>query len=310
HRYLSATVDFEGRILPRATAATRLGWHGNCFVLPDRALGGTEEVVYQSTSQIRPAIRTRGTLEDWQTRVAKAAAGNTRLVLALSAAVAAPLLGALQMEGTVVHFRGGSSIGKTSTLVAAGSVWGGPREHGGLNGYKQSWQATANGIEGLAEAHCDLPLSVDELRLVSGEDAARVAYQLASGIGRTRALKSGLTATRLEWRVLVISSGETSLADKIVEAHTSNRHMPGQAVRFIDLAADAGTGFGAFDHAPELPEKQNGGTPRDRGAALARDLVDAAQSCFGTAGPAFVEALIADRDDSLAQARRFTENFA
>src|SRR5262249_25815422 len=153
-------------------------------------------------------------------------------------------------------------------------------------------------IEGLAEAHCDLPLCLDELSLVSGEDAARVAYQLASGIGRTRALKSGMTAPRLEWRSLVISSGEMSLADKVVEARTSRRHMPGQAVRFIDLAADAGTGFGAFDYAPELAEKPNGGTPGDRGAALARVLVDAAQSCFGTAGPAFVEAFIADREDS------------
>src|SRR5215831_3822224 len=93
HRYLSATIDFEGRTLPRATAATRLGWHGKCFVLPDRALGGTNEVVYQSTSQIRPAMRRSGTLENWQERVAKPAVGNSRVVLALSAAVAAPLLG-------------------------------------------------------------------------------------------------------------------------------------------------------------------------------------------------------------------------
>src|SRR5215475_12811444 len=84
HRYLCATVDFEGRTLPRATAATRLGWHGNYFVLPDRALGGPDEVVYQSTSQIRPVIRSRRTLEEWQARVAKLAAGNTRLELALS----------------------------------------------------------------------------------------------------------------------------------------------------------------------------------------------------------------------------------
>ena len=310
HRYLSTTVDLEGRSLPRARAATRLGWHGDYFVLPDRALGGTDEIVYQSTSEIRPAVRARGTLEEWQAGVAQRAEGNTRMVLALSAAVAAPLLGPLQLEGAGIHFRGGSSIGKTSTLIAAGSVWGGPREHGGLNGYKQSWQATANGIEGLAEAHCDLPLCLDELNLVRGEDAARVAYQLASGIGRTRAVKSGLTASRLEWRVLVVSTGEISLADKITEARTTQRHMPGQAVRFIDLVADAGTGFGVFDHAPQLPDKPNGGTPKDRGAALARQLVDASQSCFGTAGPAFVEAFVAERDASVAEARRLIDAFA
>ena len=134
-------------------------------------------------------------------------------------------------------------------------MWGGPRDHGGLNGYKQSWQATANAIEGLAQAHCDLPLCLDELSLVKGEDAARVGYQLASGIGRGRAFTSGLAAARLEWRVFLISTGEISLADKIADARTPQRHMPGQAVRFIDLAADAGTGFGLFDHAPELTDQ-------------------------------------------------------
>jgi putative DNA primase/helicase len=310
HRYLSATVDFDGQELPRARAATRLGWHNNCFVLPDRALGRSDMVVYQNTWQIRAAVRTKGSLEDWQKWVAKPAQGNSRVVVALAAAFAAPLLGPLQLEGAGIHFRGPSSIGKTTALIVAGSVWGGPREQGGLNGYKQSWQATANAIEGLAQAHCDLPLCLDELSLVRAEDAARVAYQLASGIGRGRALISGLPAARLEWRVFVLSSGEITLADKIAEARTSQRQMPGQAVRFIDLAADAGVGFGLFDHAPELADGTAGGTPKDRGQLLARNLVDAAQTHFGSAGPAFVEALIANCDTSLAEARRLIEEFA
>ena len=196
HRFLSAITDLEGRDLPRARAAARLGWHGRCFVLPDRALGGSDLVVYQTISEIRAAVRTKGSLEEWRERIAKPAEGNARLVLALSAACAAPLLAPLRLEGAGIHFIGPSSIGKTTALVVAGSVWGGPRDDGGLNSYKQSWQATANAIEGLAQAHCDLPLCLDELSLVRGEDAARVGYQLASGIGRGRAFTSGLAAAR------------------------------------------------------------------------------------------------------------------
>ena len=187
---------------------------------------------------------------------------------------------------------------------------GSPRALGELNGYKQSWQATANAIEGLAQAHCDLPLCLDEISLVRAEDAARVSYQLASGIGRSRASKTGLPAPRLEWRVFLLSTGEIGLADKIADARTPGRQMAGQAVRFIDLAADAGTGFGLFDHAPVLQDKPNGGTPKDRGDSLARKLSEAAQSHFGTAGPAFVEAFIADRAASLAEARRLVDAFA
>ena len=178
------------------------------------------------------------------------------------------------------------------------------------DGFRQSWQATANAIEGLAQAHCDLPLCLDEISLVRGEDAARISYQLASGIGRGRATKTGLPAPRLEWRVLLLSTGEISLADKIADARTPQRQMAGQAVRFIDLAADAAAGFGLFDHAPELPDKPSGGTPKDRGDALARNLSDAAQSSFGTAGPAFVEAFIADREGSIAETRGLIDAFA
>ena len=310
HRFLSAIADLEGRDLPRAMSASRLGWHGDCFVLPDRALGGSDLIVYQTTSEIRAAVRIKGSIEEWREHVAKPAEGNTRIVLAIAAAFAAPLLGPLQLEGAGIHFRGPSSIGKTTALIVAGSVWGGPRDHGGFSGYKQSWQATANAIEGLAQAHCDLPLCLDELSLVRGEDAARVGYQLASGIGRGRAFASGLAAARLEWRVFLISTGEIRLADKIADARTPQRHMPGQAVRFIDLAADAGTGFGLFDQAPGLAEKPNGGAAKDRGDALARSLLDAAHSFFGTAGPAFVEAFIEDRKASIVEALRIINLFA
>jgi uncharacterized protein (DUF927 family) len=305
HRYLSATVDLGGADLPRAIAASRTGWHGKAFVLPDGGFGGAECVVYQSSSEIRAAIRAAGDLEDWRETVAKPAAGNSRVVLAIAAAFAGPLLGPLGIEGAGIHLRGGSSEGKTTALVVAGSVWGG----GGLNGYKQSWQATANGIESMAEAHCDLLLCLDEMGLVKADDAARVAYQLASGIGRQRALANGMGASRREWRVFVLSTGEISLADKLREANTPQRMMAGQAVRLIDLPADAGQGFGLFDVPPKIPGQANGGTPKDRGAVFARVLNDAAGAYYGTAGPAFLEGFLADRDDSVVQARRIVAAF-
>ena len=110
--------------------------------------------------------------------------------------------------------------------------------------------------------------------------------------------------------MFLISTGEISLADKIADARIPQRHMPGQAVRFIDLAADAGSGFGLFDHAPEIGGKPDGGTTKDRGDALARNLLDAAQSCFGTAGPAFVELFIANRENSLVETTRLINLFA
>jgi putative DNA primase/helicase len=305
-RYLQALTSNDGSPLKRALAASRTGWHGHTFVLPDRAIGGDGLVVYQPTSTLVAAIRQRGSLDQWQETVAQPAAGNSRLVLSLSAAFGATMLGALNYpEGFGIHLRGSSSAGKTTALELAGSVWGG----GGLTGYRQSWHATANGIEATAEAHCDLLLCLDELGQVRPEDAGRVAYQLSTGTGRQRALSDGMGASRREWRLVYLSTGEIGLADKLREARTPQRMMAGQAVRLIDLPADAEAGYGIFEHVPEI-EGRPSATPRERGRAFADRLVAAAQSNYGMAGPAFLEKLVADRNSATEQARQVMDMLA
>ena len=54
---------------------------------------------------------------------------------------------------------------------------------------------------------------------------------------------------------MVLSTGEIRLADKLRESN--QRPMAGQAVRLIDIPADAGQGFGVFDPPGE------GGTAND-----------------------------------------------
>lgn len=141
------------------------------------------------------------------------------------------------------------------------------------------------------------------------EDAGRVAYQLATGTGRQRALTDGMAASRREWRVIYLSTGEIGLADKMREARTPLRMMAGQAVRLIDLPADAEAGFGLFETVPVLPERSDA-TTRERGRAFANRLVAAAQSSYGTAGPAFLEAFVAERDSALDQARQVMDALA
>jgi uncharacterized protein (DUF927 family) len=212
-------------------------------------------------------------------------------VLSLSLAFAAPLLGPLNYaEGFGVHFRGPSSVGKTKALEVAGSVWGGSDR----SGYIQNWNATANGIEAMAEAHCDLLLCIDELGQVRPEDAGRVAYQLSAGTGKQRALSDGTGASRRAWQLIFLSSGEISLADKMREAKSPLRMMAGQAVRFIDLPADAGRGFGLFEAVPPIAARP-ASTEKERSRAFADALLASARANYGTAGPAFVAAFVEDR---------------
>ena len=108
-------------------------------------------------------------------------------------------------------------------------------------------------------------------------------YSLSSGTGKGRSKRARLSPRpSMTWRTMVLSTGEIRLTDKLAEAH--QRARAGQQVRLVDIPADAGLGFGAFD---------NGGIGHD--AKQLTDMIKAAaQSDFGTAGPEFLRRLIAD----------------
>jgi hypothetical protein len=143
--YLSG-VEVDGRV----THVDRTGWHNigshQAFVLPDKTIGPLEgDRVVLSASANGP-YEFRGTLEEWQTGIGELSRGHVLPVLGLSAAFAGPLLHLTGQEGGGINLVGQSSIGKSTLLQAAASVWG----RGASPGYVRAWRATANGLEGVA----------------------------------------------------------------------------------------------------------------------------------------------------------------
>lgn len=279
----------------RALSVARLGWHCRAYVLPDAIIGdtGRERIIWQPAARVPHAYRVGGTLAGWRTEVAEPAIGNSRLVLAISCAFAAPLLTPLGLEGGGFHVRGPSSIGKTTLLRVAGSVWGG----GGLDGFVRRWKATANGLEGVAALHNDGLLCLDELSEIEPRDASRAAYMLANGQGKQRAGRAGEARAPQTWRVFFLSSGELSLADKIAE--DGQRAKAGQEVRVIDLPADAGAALGLF-------ETLHGAADAN---AFARCLGEASGLHYGHPIRAFLKAFADDFDGALGRARAIMKRF-
>lgn len=268
------------RTAPRYERTDRLGWVGagfDAFVLGNGGCIGEREVIPDGISRaVAGAIRTSGTLEDWTRDVAGACVGNPLLMLALSTAFSGPLLPIMGAEGGGFHFRGPSSRGKSNLLRAAVSVWGAPD-------FKQSWRGTDNGIEGIAAACNNTLLALDELHEVEARIAGEIVYMLANGRGKARMGRAASADRRLHWTLPVLSSGEVSLEEHMSGAKC--KVTAGQEVRLVDL--DAGNRrFGAFDCL--------------HGAASGRDFADtlkaASAASYGLAGPAFVEALMARRD--------------
>lgn len=266
-----------------ARCVARTGWHGDAFVLPSETFGDAgEQLVFQTAAVDAAKISTAGTLDAWRANVCQPCAGNSRMVLALSAGFAAPCLALAGLEGGGVHFRGASSVGKSTTLTAAASLYGPPS-------YRREWKTSDNGLEPVAALHSDMLLCLDEIQQLDARNAAGAAYLLANGQGKARARREGGARAPATWRVLFLSAGEIGLSDLVNEA--GGRQRAGVEVRVIDLPADAGAGFGLFESVPD------GMTP----GAFADHFKAAAAVDYGHAFPAFLRAVCGD----LERARGF-----
>lgn len=267
----------------RVTMVYWTGWHeigGHlAFVLPAETIGpkGAGAVILDAAAH--GPYDARGKLVDWQQGVGALASGHALAVLAISAALAGPLLQLATQEGGGLNFFGPSSTGKTTLLQAAASVWG----RGTSPGYIRTWRATANGLEGAAAGATDTALVLDELGVVEARDAAAAFYGLANGSGKARAARDGTLREPKSWRVLILSSGEVPAETKLLEDR-GRKARAGQLVRMLDIPADGEKGYGAFDNAG----------PEGEAGKLAKALKLAASASYGTAGPEFVRRLIAE----------------
>jgi putative DNA primase/helicase len=148
----------------------------------------------------------------------------------------------------------------------------------------------------LAVASNSKILCLDELGQISGAEAGDAAYTLANGQAKARANSFGDARPRSRWRTILLSSGESSLADAVAEAGRSAR--AGQQVRILDVRAD-GRRHGAFD---TLHGRKNG-------AAFSNDLVSAVSQHFGVAGPSLVSHIVAAREETREAALAHIEHF-
>lgn len=257
-------------------SVSRVGWHADVFVLPEVAIGpeGREKTVYQGHG-IAHSFRQAGTLREWQQEVAARCSGNSRLMFAVSMALAGPLLQPLGEQSGGIHLVGGTSTGKSTILHVAASVWG-----GGQSAFVRSWSATVNGLEAVAELHNDSILILDELHSANPKSIVEVVYALGNGVGRARMNRNLALRPVIAWRTLFLSSGEITLEEHASKA--GERPPGGAEVRMLNVPADAGAGLGAFE---ALHGERDARSFADR-------LRLAASKTYGTAGPEFVRYLV------------------
>jgi hypothetical protein len=281
-------LSYLGSFTPtrRVRSVARLGWLDDAtgalaYVLPTEVItsGNAEDITFQPErfAPTSASVRPSGSLSQWQKNVVERCEGNPLLILALCVGFTGPLLHALGLDSGGFHFFGTTSRGKTTALQLAASVFGNGADpaHSGKDSMTRRWNTTANGAEGLAATHNDNLLALDELGTCTARDYSALLYMLTGGQGKAAMDASRNLKAMRAWRVLILSTGEISTRSKISEDRTPRG---GQQVRLLDI---------------RVPDD---GVVIDSHGSSAAEFIDqlkeACASCYGTAGPAFVRALV------------------
>lgn len=155
-------------------------------------------------------------------------------------------------------------------------------------------------MKSVAVAHNDGLLVLDEMGQAEPDQIGPTAYMLASGQAKARSNADGSLRARSEWRLVFISNGEITLSDHMRASRKGERTMAGQELRLLEIAADAGR-RNSDGSAMGIWEDLHG-LPNSPALALAMKAARAGEH-YGHAGPKFVEAVTARRDEVLREAR-------
>lgn len=275
----------------RVRCVLKTGWYGSSFIFPDHMIGssGDEKVRFQSTAPCSIDFSVKGTLDEWKRTVSSLCKGNSRLIFSVSTAFAPPLLEPLETESGGFHLEGPSSIGKTTALRCARSVWGGKF-------FLKPWKSTANGIEGLCSSRNHTLLILDELSQFDPEKAGQAVYLIANESGASRLTSSLHLQKQASWQLLFLSSGEISLAAHVAEA--GKKAKGGQEVRMVDIPADTGI-HGLF-------ENLHG---RSDAATFSTELKETTLLAYGTPSRVFIANLCSKKTILIPEIKNRIKSF-
>jgi uncharacterized protein (DUF927 family) len=117
--------------------------------------------------------------------------------------------------------------------AAGQSIYGWPHETAD-DTFGVSWGGSEAGFDALALARTDLGLPLDEITLADPRTAEQVVYKVASGTKGPRATSKGHLRETAHASVLVLSTGEKSLAQFIGKGL-----QEGARKRLVDIPAES-----------------------------------------------------------------------
>ncbi|ETT03830.1 DUF927 domain-containing protein [Providencia sp. PROV188] len=253
------------------------GWHKGAYIMPDGSIIGTPEqpIFFNGQSAAATAYQTSGTVESWRNGVARLANGNSFMMIAIGAALAAPMTSIVGADSFGLHLYAQSTAGKTTAADMAVSLYGEPDLQ------RLTWYGTEYGMTNEAVAHNDGLLYLDEVG--QGADPKHVyksAYTLFNGKGKIQGAKEGGNRQVQNWKTVAISTGEKDIETFLSMAGI--KVNAGQLVRLLNIP---------MERATELHGCETGKAHADLIKVNCRDS-------YGAAGRYWIEYLSSHKDEA------------
>jgi hypothetical protein len=259
-----------------------MGWKDdyNVFVWGDTIFRRTDSGVERATTKLASGVERVGSdlfvqagdLDDYKAFTRRLAANDLHAhVFALGASLASILIPFTGLKGMTLSYTGPTGSGKTLAQHILQSVWGDPA--------KLHFQAqfTTNTLYSRMGLHGNMPMSIDEVTMMSAKDVPEFLYNVTQGKEKARLTRSATERRTAEWALLVMVSNNRSMASKLV---ASGNETDAQIARMLEL---------------ELARTDLFARSTDFGRQMYKFL----EANHGLVGPAFIEKLMAVPLDKL-----------
>lgn len=231
-----------------------------------------------------PSFSVQGTLADWRKKVFTPASNSYLLLGALQLGLAGMMIDHVpSLSSCIFNLYGLAGNGKTLTLAMIASLFGNTAAPGqsqaGRHGRTviETFGSTSLALQAQAQhASCGL-LLVDEVGSNSLKEVEKFIYTTANGSSRSRAnAKGGLEESRSK-TLYMITTGEVPLLS-LISRNAENG--------ILDRAVDIDVGQVSFLDEPEEEFRLFSSLEHRE------ELIDGVTTQFGTAAPAFAQALL------------------
>ncbi|HDE0534672.1 TPA: DUF927 domain-containing protein [Staphylococcus aureus] len=152
------------------------------------------------------SFQSKGTLEGYSKKVFGQIKDLPMVMVMLYASLGSVLLRGFGLQPFIVEISGSTSTGKTFTLNLVSSVWG-------TSDLITTWSSTQNSIESMASFLNSFPMFKDDTRNTHPKFVTSATYNFSSGESKSRSNINLTLNAKKEWRNILISTGESSIAN-------------------------------------------------------------------------------------------------